>query len=102
MRLVGTARAKELILLGDRFGADAAQRLGLVTEVVRRPAGARARAGGAAARLPPLAVSVAKQVIDATPDASRDAGILLERLAYGMLAQTAEHARGAAAFTRKR
>jgi hypothetical protein len=45
---------------------------------------------------------VAKQVIDAMPDASYDGGILLERLAYGLLAQTAEHAEATAAFTRKR
>jgi hypothetical protein len=40
---------------------------------------------------PPLAVAVAKQVIDATPGASDDAALALERLAYGMLAQTPEH-----------
>ena len=33
------------------------------------------------AALPPLAVSVAKQTIDAMPEASREAGLALERLA---------------------
>jgi enoyl-CoA hydratase/carnithine racemase len=43
------------------------------------------------AALPPLAVSVAKQVIDATPGASDEAALALERLAYAALARTPEH-----------
>jgi enoyl-CoA hydratase/carnithine racemase len=104
VRLVGTARAKELILLGDRFGAEEAHALGLVTEVVAEGAGVT-RALELAERLaalPPVAVSVAKQAIDAMPDASYDAGLLLERLAYGLLAQTSDHQEATTAFTEKR
>jgi enoyl-CoA hydratase/carnithine racemase len=92
VRLLGAARAKELILLRERVDAAAALSLGLVTEVV--PAGrALPRALELAERLsglPRLAVSVTKQVIDALPETSRTAGLSLERLAYGLLAQTAE------------
>jgi enoyl-CoA hydratase/carnithine racemase len=104
VRLVGTARAKELVLLGERFGADAALRLGLVTELAAEGAGLE-RALALAERLgalPAVAVAVAKQVIDAMPDASYDAGLALERLGYGMLAQTADAAEAAAAFAEKR
>jgi enoyl-CoA hydratase/carnithine racemase len=104
VRLVGTARAKELILLGERFGADDAHRLGLVNAVAADGAGL-ARALELAERiaaLPPVAVSVAKQVIDAMPDASYDAGLALERLAYGLLAQTDDHREATAAFAEKR
>lgn len=90
VRLLGPARAKELILLRDRVDAPEALRLGLVTEVVE-PGGALSRALELADRLaglPPLAVSVTRQVIDALPETSRTAGLALERLAYGMLAQT--------------
>ena len=90
VRLLGPARAKELILLGRRLTAHDALAAGLVTEVV--PAGGvleRAVAlGSELATRPPTAVSVAKQAIDAVPDASRDAALLIERLAYGLLAQT--------------
>jgi len=92
-RLLGTARAKELILLGGRFDAEEGRSLGLVTEVAAAGE-ALPRALALAERLaalPPLAVAVAKQVIDATPGASDDAALALERLAYGMLAQTPEH-----------
>jgi enoyl-CoA hydratase/carnithine racemase len=91
-RLVGTARAKELVLLRDRFGAEEALAAGVVTESVA--AGAAVERALEIARtlaeLPAHAVSLAKQAIDAMPDASRDAGILIERLAYGLLAQTAD------------
>ena len=102
-RLLGTARAKELILLGDRFGAEEGRRLGLVTEVAAAGE-ALPRALALAERLaalPPLAVAVAKQVIDATPGASDDAALALERLAYGMLAQTPEHGDATHAFGSK-
>jgi enoyl-CoA hydratase/carnithine racemase len=91
-RLVGTARAKELVLLRDRFGAEEALAAGVVTESVA--AGAAVERALEIARtlaeLPAHAVSLVKQAIDAMPDASRDAGILIERLAYGLLAQTAD------------
>ena len=92
VRLLGPARAKELILLRDRVSAADAYPLGLVTEVV--PDGeALPRALELAARLaalPPLAVRVTSEVIDSMAEASRSAGLALERLAYGLLAQTPE------------
>ncbi|MHB1570253.1 MAG: enoyl-CoA hydratase/isomerase family protein [Solirubrobacteraceae bacterium] len=94
VRLLGPARAKELILLRDQVDAEEALRIGLVTEVVGEGE-ALPRALELAQRLaglPPLAVSVTRQVIDALPETSRTAGLALERLAYGMLAQTREAA----------
>lgn len=104
VRLLGAARAKELVLLGDRFDADEACARGLVTEVV--PEGA---ALGCALELadrlsaqPRLAVTLAKQAIDRMPEASREAGLALERLAYGLLAQTDDARAAADAFAEKR
>jgi enoyl-CoA hydratase/carnithine racemase len=90
VRLLGPARAKEVILLRREVDAADALRLGLVTEVV----GAGTSLDRALelaeylSGLPPLAVSVTRQVIDALPETSRPAGLALERIAYGMLAQT--------------
>lgn len=92
VRLLGAARAKELVLLRDRIDAQEAHRLGLVTEVVGEGA-ALERATELArglTELPPLAVATAKQVIDALGESSREAGVLIERLAYAALAQTPE------------
>jgi enoyl-CoA hydratase/carnithine racemase len=92
VRMLGPAKAKELMLLGRRFDTQQAQALGLVTEVV--PTGkALERALSVAhelAALPPLAVQTAKQAADLMPEASREAGMLIERLAYAALAQTPE------------
>jgi enoyl-CoA hydratase/carnithine racemase len=86
-RLVGAAQAKRLILLGDRLSAAEALAAGLVTEVV---ADAPARALELARRLAelsPAAVAVAKAAIDAAAQSSHDAALLIERLAYAVLAQ---------------
>jgi enoyl-CoA hydratase/carnithine racemase len=91
-RLLGAARAKELILLRDRIDAAEALRLGAITEVVS-PGQALNRALEHAehlAGLPGLAAGVAKRTVDAMAEAPRAAGLELERLAYGMLAQTPE------------
>jgi enoyl-CoA hydratase/carnithine racemase len=97
-RLLGPARAKELFLLAERFGADEARRTGIVTDVVAEGA-ALERALEVAARLAALprdAVAVTKQAIDAAAAAPREAALLIERLAYAALAQT-QAARDAAA-----
>jgi enoyl-CoA hydratase/carnithine racemase len=66
-RIVGEARARELILLGEVIGAAEAQRIGLANRVVPGD-DLEAAAGELAARLaaqPPLAVRGARQAIDA-------------------------------------
>jgi enoyl-CoA hydratase/carnithine racemase len=102
-RLLGPARAKQLILLRGRIDAHEALAWGLVSEVVgagealdRALALAHELAG-----LPRLAVSVVKRAIDAVPESSRAAGILIERLAYAMLAQTDDAHAAAEAFERR-
>ncbi len=103
VRMLGPARAKELMLLGRRFDAEEARRLGLATEVV--PAGrALERSleiGRELAKLPPLAVQTAKQAADVMLEASREAGMLIERLAYAALAQTPEAKDAVEKFTRR-
>jgi enoyl-CoA hydratase/carnithine racemase len=104
VRLLGPARAKEMILLGRRLDAREALAAGLVAEVSEEGAALRRAVGvaTAVAAAPPLAVAVAKQAIDAMVGSSRDAGLLVERLAYGMLAQTQDAIDAAARFTSKR
>ncbi|HEY7004130.1 MAG TPA: enoyl-CoA hydratase/isomerase family protein [Gaiellaceae bacterium] len=103
VRLLGPARAKELMLLRRRFDAAEAHAYGLVTEVV--PAGqALERALAIAAEvadLPPLAVETTKRAADLMPESSREAGMLIERLAYAALAQTDEAKQAVDEFTRR-
>jgi enoyl-CoA hydratase/carnithine racemase len=72
-RLVGPAKAKELVFTAARIDADEAQRIGLVNRVVEEPeldAAVTALADTLAAQ-PPLALRHAKRAIDAFPDAGR-------------------------------
>lgn len=94
-RLLGAAKAKELMLLRDRIDARAALAHGLVTEVVGAGE-ALDRAlehARALAELPRLAVATTKQAIDSAAESSHAGALAIERLAYAMLAQT-EEARG--------
>jgi enoyl-CoA hydratase/carnithine racemase len=103
VRLLGPAKAKELMLLRRRFDVRDAHALGLVTEVV--PAGkALERALEVAAELaelPRLAVETTKRAADLIPEASREAAMLIERLGYAALAQTDEATKAVEDFTRR-
>ncbi len=102
-RLVGPARAKELIYSGRFVSAAEGRAIGLVDEV--HPAGeVYAKAYEAAARYargPALALRAAKQAIDGGLDVGIDAGLLLERHAFQSLFATEDAAEGMASFVRQ-
>jgi enoyl-CoA hydratase/carnithine racemase len=103
-RIVGPARAKELILTGRILSAEEAERIGLVNEVV--PAGeARARAQAVAEEIAargPLAVREAKRLIDAAWDLGPDAGLAAELDASERIFASDDMLEGATAFFDKR
>jgi len=103
-RIVGPARAKELILAGRIIEADEAERIGLVNRVV--PAGeARAAADALAAEIAargPLAVREAKRLIDAAMDLDLDAGLAAELDASERIFASEDMLEGARAFLGKR
>ena len=103
-RLVGLGRAKDIVMRGRRVSADEALALGLVTEVV--PAAelynAVGRVVGDLARLSPLALAMAKRVLNQTYEGPLAQGLELEGLAYGLLQQTHDFREGVEAFTEKR
>lgn len=88
VRIVGPAKARELVLARPRVAASDAFALGLVTEVV--PSGeALPRAlelAGRLADLPPLASELARRAIDAAAESSRQTALFVEQLAYAALA----------------
>jgi enoyl-CoA hydratase/carnithine racemase len=99
-RLVGPARAKEMIYSGRFYGAAECRAMGLVDEV--HPAaevyGKALAAAAGYARGPGLALRAAKQVIDGGLEAGIDAGLLLERQAFHSLFATEDAAEGMASF----
>jgi enoyl-CoA hydratase/carnithine racemase len=86
-RLVGPARARQLILLGDRVSAEDALAIGLVTEVADDAPARALELARRLAALSPAAVAVAKSAIDAATESSRDVALMIERLGYAVLSQ---------------
>ena len=103
-RIVGLARAKELILTGRILDAGEAARIGLVNEVV--PAGeARTRADEVAEEIAargPLAVREVKHLLDAAMDVDLDTGLAAELDASERSFATNDMLEGASAFFEKR
>ena len=102
--LVGLSRAKDAILRGRRIPAAEALQWGLIAEVVplaeldgRTTAIALELAAKA-----PLALKVAKRVLNLAYDAPLSVGLELEGFAYGLLRSTDDFAEGVAAFTERR
>jgi len=103
-RLVGRARAKELIFTGDMIDAARAREIGLVLDVVPLPrlvSHARATLERAA-RKGPLAIRRAKEAIDRGADLELADGLHIEREVFADLFDSADRREGMKAFLEKR
>ncbi|MFI6094591.1 enoyl-CoA hydratase/isomerase family protein [Lentzea sp. NPDC051213] len=77
-RMVGLPRAKELLLLGERIPAARACELGLVNRVSSDHEKTALELAGYIAAQPPVAVSLAKRVLDLGADSSLEAALETE------------------------
>ena len=103
-RLVGRARAKELVFTGDMIDAARAKEYGLVLDVVapdKLMAHCKEVAGKIAKR-GPVAIAQAKRVIDQGADLPLADACGLERQAFAMLFSTTDQREGMKAFLEKR
>jgi len=104
VKLLGLARAKELVLLGPRLSADEALAIGLVTRVFENgafAAGVREFATKLA-KGPPIAMRLAKHVLNRAVDIPLDAGLEAEAMAFGHVTSTEDIFEGIQAFMEKR
>ena len=103
-RLVGMARAKELVYTGDIFDAAEAARLGLVNRVV--PAAELERETRALAEKiaagPPAAQRLAKHMLNRAATTDLAAALDLEAYSQGLSITSDDHQEGLAAFFEKR
>ena len=103
-RLVGVARAKELIFTGARIDAARAAEIGLIN--ASAPAAAlmdRAREyAEAMLSSAPIALAQAKRAIDTGSEIDLQAGLVLESTAYAVTLPTEDRLEGLAAFKEKR
>jgi enoyl-CoA hydratase/carnithine racemase len=102
-RLVGPARAKELLFTGDIIEADQALAWGIVSRVVEGSAldGAKALAATIAER-GPVSNRLAKLLVDAAQDGALDAALSLSTSAQQKIFDSADLHEGVAAFLAKR
>jgi len=103
-RLIGLGRAKDVIMRGRRVGAEEALALGLVTEIVPVDEldAAVDRLIDELSRHSPLALAMAKRVLNVAYEGPLGLGLELEGLAYGLLQQTHDFREGVQAFGEKR
>jgi enoyl-CoA hydratase len=103
-RLIGSARAKQLLLLGDPIDARTAQTWGLVNWVV--PDGtardSAAELAATIARHSPLAVRESKRLVDEGRELDLQAALELEHQRVRLVAASDEAQRGARAFRKRR
>jgi enoyl-CoA hydratase len=104
VRRVGLAWAKQLVLVGDPIAAQEALRMGLVNRIFE-PAEllpAALAAARAAASRAPVAVRLAKQVMQEGQDADVRTAHALEQRAFGLVFATNDRVEGTTAFVEKR
>ncbi len=103
-RLVGRTKAKELIFTGKIIDAKTAEQLGIVNMVI--PAEEfREKVRQFAKELTfkaPVALKVAKALINKGADMSLESAIALEREGFGVVGSTEDLQEGVSAFTEKR
>ncbi len=104
-RLIGRAKATEILLLGRRLDAEQAAAVGLVTEACADRDATLARAKELAAELAskaPVAMRLAKKALNDGVDGDLPAGLAVERDAVIEVLGTRDAEEGVAAFLEKR
>ncbi len=103
-RIVGLAKAKEMIMLGDRITAEEALRIGLVNKVVpydklldETKSFAKNFVDG-----PPIALKAAKHALNFGTQVPLDVGLKLESEAFGIVLSSKDVMEGISAFMSKR
>ena len=104
VRAVGKYRANLMLLTGDMVSSAQALEMGLVSEVVldEKVEGRALELARKITRMPPLAIKLTKEVVNAGMDASLETGLLLERKAFEVLFDSDDQKEGMQAFIEKR
>jgi len=104
VRIVGLAKAKELIFLGEKVSAQDALKLGLVNRVFKKNEFEEGvlNFAGRLAKQPPIALKLAKYATTLSSQVPSDIGELFEAGGFGLLLSTQDASEGISAFLSKR
>lgn len=104
VRMIGLAKAKELIMLGERISADEAAKIGLIHKVVPKEKLSEETLALAKKFVegPPVALKVAKELLNFGTQVPLDIGLKLEAEAFGIVLSTKDVMEGVSAFMSKR
>jgi enoyl-CoA hydratase/carnithine racemase len=101
-RLIGVARAKELILTGTRISGDEALRLGVVNRVADDHEAEAMALASEVCKGAPISLTQAKRAIEGGWDLHMEAGLRWERACYDVTIPTQDRLEGLRAFAEKR
>src|SRR5438552_11518888 len=103
-RLIGPARAKELLFTGETISTDKALSLGLVNIVVEDGSALESarRLAATIAKRGPLSNRLAKELVDAAQDIAMDAALLMSTVSQQRIFDSTDLHEGVAAFFAKR
>ena len=103
-RLVGAAKAKELIFTGDYISADEAERIGLVNRVVTAEElmDTTMELAGKISAKAQIAVRYSKMAINRGIETDIETAIAFENQIFGLCFATEDQAEGMKAFVEKR
>jgi methylglutaconyl-CoA hydratase len=103
-RIIGRARAKELIFTARKFGAEEALQYGIADRITEPGKALEFALELAREILPngPIALRAAKEAIDQGLDLDRDGGLRIEEACYAKVIPTEDRLEGLAAFKEKR
>lgn len=103
-RLVGVAKAKELIFAGTMISAKEALEIGLVNKVVpgEKLMDETREYAQMLLKRAPQSLGLAKKILNAVANVDQTSGIVMEGLAQSILLRTEDHQEGLRAFREKR
>lgn len=103
-QFVGKGKAKELIFTGKRIDAKTAEQLGLVNKVVplEQLKSTVEELTSELMSKPPIAIALAKQLINSSIETDLKVGLTNEAEAFGVLTSTEDFNEGVTAFLEKR
>lgn len=101
-RLIGPAKAKQLIFTAEPISAEEALKLGIVEEVAADVLSAAIQLAERISQNAPLALKAAKQAVNKALDLSIDEGLIYERECYDIVLNSEDRIEGLQAFKEKR